>query len=79
MTFLQVLSHEQCRGLITSTPHESFRMFSTFNIFRVISSCRISLLRHQTDLIGTFLYFHRQMAYFRVPLLTAILLPLPTR
>lgn len=24
ITFLQVLSHEQCRGLFTSTPHGSF-------------------------------------------------------
>ena len=27
ITFLQVLSHEQCRGLFTSTPHGSFSIF----------------------------------------------------
>lgn len=26
ITFLQVLSHEQCRGLFTSTPHGSFSL-----------------------------------------------------
>ena len=69
---LQMLSHEQWGGLVTSTPHGSFSNVvkhpsGTFEVFSVKESncCCIPLLRHQTDLIGTFLRFHQQMACFR--------------
>lgn len=58
-------SYHLCKCLRTDNERDWLPSRLTNHSAYRISSCCISLLRHQTDLIDPFLDFHQQMAYFR--------------